>query len=119
MGIKLIIGSLILFRVFIHYYNTALTDIYSNFSVYCPFFNITTYLDLAKYVIIPQFFRNSGESKPAVLLFTKDELRKYDGENTDLLYIAILGNVFDVSSGASYYGVGKVYHGFTGEMLFT
>lgn len=112
MGIKLIIGSLILLRIFVYYYNATLTDIHSNFSVYFPFFNITTYLDLAKFVIIPQFFRYYDE--PPVLLFTKDDLRKYDGET---LYIAILGKVFDVSSGASYYGVGKVYHGFTGEIL--
>lgn len=127
MSMKLIIGSLILIRIFVYYYNDALTDIYSNFSIYFPFFNITTYLDLTKFVIVPLFVKSDNEAqgfvksgsnaKGSVPLFTEDELKKYNGENSDLLYLAILGNVFDVTSGASYYGVGKVYHGFTGNDL--
>lgn len=108
-----IAGSILIVVILFYYYNEAVLDIYSNFGVYFPFLNVTTYLDLTKYVLIPQFIR----SEKSETLFTADELKQFNGENNSRLYIAILGKIFDVSSGTSYYGVGQVYHGFTGILF--
>lgn len=99
--------------ILLFYFNESVIDIYSNFGVYVPFLNITTYLDLTRHVLIPRFIFRENHEK----LFTAEELKQYDGENNSRLYIAILGQVFDVSTGKSYYGVGQVYHGFTGIMI--
>jgi len=51
-----------------------------------------------------------------VKLFTKDELSKYDGaENSLGLYLAIMGDVYDVEKGVKHYGVGGTYHFFAGR----
>ncbi|XP_060599237.1 neuferricin-like [Ruditapes philippinarum] len=48
-------------------------------------------------------------------LFTKDELSKYTGKESPYVYLAILGDVFDVSKGKRHYGEGGGYHFFTGK----
>lgn len=98
----------------VYFFDDSIIDIYEHFSIYIPFFNITTYLDLIKYVVIPRIKSNESAQK----LFTVEELKLYNGENNNQLYISILGNVFDVSDGVSYYGIGKTYHHFTGKVHF-
>ena len=39
-------------------------------------------------------------------LFTKEELAEFNGVERAPLYVAMLGEVYDVSKGAQYYGVG-------------
>ena len=47
--------------------------------------------------------------------FTIDELSKYNGiNNSNQIYISILGNVFDVSSSPQFYGESQSYHYFAG-----
>ena len=49
-------------------------------------------------------------------LITPEELKKYDGtEGSPGLYIAILGQVFDVSKGKDHYGPGGGYSFFAGK----
>ncbi|XP_075220166.1 neuferricin [Lycorma delicatula] len=48
------------------------------------------------------------------ILFTADMLNKYS-ENSEKLYLSILGEVFDVTKGKKFYGPGEGYHGFTGK----
>jgi len=41
--------------------------------------------------------------------FTRDELRPFDGQSLGQpIYIAVLGNVYDVSAGRKFYGPGKI-----------
>lgn len=109
-------GSRILFIFLLlltcYFYHESLLDIAINFGIYFPFLNSTTYLDLIKHVAVPKFKSDTNEK-----LFTAEELGTFNGENSNLLYISILGQVFDVSKASSYYGVNQVYHGFTGEKL--
>lgn len=57
----------------------------------------------------------SSNSVSNVRLFTKDELSRFTGvENSDV-YLAILGDVFDVTEGRKHYGEGGGYHFFTGK----
>lgn len=51
------------------------------------------------------------------ILFTKSALKKYTNLD-DGLYLAILGQVFDVTNGAKHYGPGETYHVFTGIYIF-
>ncbi|XP_055055398.1 neuferricin [Misgurnus anguillicaudatus] len=49
-------------------------------------------------------------------MLTEDELSLYNGEqNSKGLYLAILGQVFDVERGRKHYGPGGSYHFFTGR----
>lgn len=49
-------------------------------------------------------------------MLTEDELSLYNGEpNSKGLYLAILGEVFDVERGRKHYGPGGSYHFFTGK----
>eukprot|EP00667_Euglena_gracilis_P018973 EG_transcript_20241 len=57
--------------------------------------------------------RVSPEGLP---VFTVDELAQYDGRQPGgLLYLAVLGEVFDVTSGAQHYQEGTGYHCFVGR----
>uniref|UniRef100_A0A182KCH0 Cytochrome b5 heme-binding domain-containing protein n=1 Tax=Anopheles christyi TaxID=43041 RepID=A0A182KCH0_9DIPT len=48
-------------------------------------------------------------------IFTEAELQKYDGKQTNLLYLVILGHVYDVTVGFKHYGPGQSYHMFIGH----
>lgn len=50
-------------------------------------------------------------------VFTKQELKLFNGIDKPDLYLAILGNVFDVSRGVKHYGPGKQYNVFVGMPL--
>ncbi|KAI9594557.1 cytochrome b5-like heme/steroid binding domain-containing protein [Syncephalis fuscata] len=50
------------------------------------------------------------------LVFTEEELLKYTGQDPSLpIYIAINGEVYDVTEGSGYYGPGGGYHFFAGR----
>ncbi|CAD5124675.1 DgyrCDS12936 [Dimorphilus gyrociliatus] len=57
-----------------------------------------------------------NEDKKSLQIFTVEELRKYDGTNDKkLIYIALVGDVFDVTSGEKFYGQGAPYCMFAGR----
>ncbi len=45
---------------------------------------------------------------------TYEELRQYDGVSNPKLYIALKGQIYDVT-GSPFYAPGAGYHGFTGH----
>jgi len=48
--------------------------------------------------------------------FTREELKKYDGSNPDLpIYLAVKGNVYDVTEGRRHYGKEGSYNIFAGR----
>ncbi|RIA97086.1 cytochrome b5-like heme/steroid binding domain-containing protein, partial [Glomus cerebriforme] len=50
------------------------------------------------------------------IIFSETELSKYDGSDPDLpIYIAMNGEVFDVTPGKHYYGKGGSYNFFAGR----
>lgn len=51
-------------------------------------------------------------------LFSPSELELYDGIHKPEIYLAILGNVFDVTKGAKHYGPGQAYNVFAGQAFF-
>lgn len=60
-----------------------------------------------------------GASNAPVRMIGKSELSKYNGEvNSPGLYVAILGQVFDVNKGRKHYGPGGGYHFFSGSFVF-
>lgn len=48
------------------------------------------------------------------LLFTPDELAKYNGIQNEKLFLSILGSVYDVTKGAKHYGTEGTYNYFVG-----
>lgn len=62
----------------------------------------------------PPVSSSKSNSKVKTKLFTADELRKYIKKEVGL-YLAILGEVYDVTKGERYYGPGGSYHFFTGR----
>jgi len=60
------------------------------------------------------YFQENKMSDPRA--FTKEELAKYDGSDPSLpVYVAIKGQVYDVSSRKNMYGKGRAYNGFAGR----
>ncbi|XP_047527616.1 neuferricin [Vanessa atalanta] len=49
------------------------------------------------------------------LVFSYDELAKYDGIYIDKLYLSVIGSIFDVTEGKKYYAKGSPYHYFVGK----
>ncbi len=60
-----------------------------------------------------------GESvvvKKNIKIFNLQELKKYNGTNPNLaIYLALDGNVYDVTAGKEYYKVGGPYHSLAGK----
>jgi len=48
-------------------------------------------------------------------VFTPPQLRPYSGENKSPVYLAVRGNVFDVTPGRNFYGPGGPYANFAGR----
>jgi len=48
-------------------------------------------------------------------IFTPPQLMPYDGNNNAPVYLAVRGNVFDVSPGRNFYGPGGPYANFAGR----
>lgn len=62
------------------------------------------------------FGSTSNKSEIENNLFTIEELKQYNGEDGSKgIYIAILGQVFDVKKGKHHYGPGGSYHVFAGR----
>uniref|UniRef100_A0A182W5K1 Cytochrome b5 heme-binding domain-containing protein n=1 Tax=Anopheles minimus TaxID=112268 RepID=A0A182W5K1_9DIPT len=58
----------------------------------------------------PQLQAQDGE-----MLFTETDLLKFNGKESNLLYLVILGHVYDVTDGFKHYGPGQSYHMFVGH----
>ncbi|GLC60265.1 hypothetical protein PLESTB_001592300 [Pleodorina starrii] len=69
-------------------------------------------LVFATYVLI---LRNYSKLPSGVVMFNKDTLAAYNGKKNSPLYLAILGEVFDVTKGRRLYGEEKGYGGFVGR----
>lgn len=51
-----------------------------------------------------------------IRMFTADELKAYNGEgDSKQIYLAILGDIFDVTRGEKHYGPGAAYHDYVGK----
>ena len=62
---------------------------------------------------------HSTKSRSGTRIFTKEELKQYDGSDEKKpVYLALLGSVFDVTRGKRHYGKGGGYSFFSGELLF-
>ncbi|XP_077286308.1 neuferricin homolog [Arctopsyche grandis] len=48
-------------------------------------------------------------------LYTENELSKYNGVDSDFLYLSLLGRIFDVTKGSKHYGPGSNYNIFIGR----
>ncbi|XP_069135483.1 neuferricin-like isoform X2 [Argopecten irradians] len=58
---------------------------------------------------------NTGVNSASDRIFTKEELWKYRGEENGAIYLAVLGQVFDVTKGRKHYGPGGGYGFFSGR----
>ena len=69
-----------------------------------------------------EVFEDNGESRDEIIslkgerMWTREELKKYKTLETGL-YLAILGQVFDVTKGKKHYGPGETYHAFAGNRI--
>ncbi|CAH0394031.1 unnamed protein product [Bemisia tabaci] len=59
-----------------------------------------------------KYLKNTTSSER---LFSISDLSDFNGETRKELYLAILGNVFDVTQGQKFYGRGESYHHFIGK----
>ena len=58
--------------------------------------------------------REQSVDIPKVKVFTREELSNYKGEDGGNVYLALLGNVYDVTRGKRHYGPGGGYSFFSG-----
>lgn len=66
--------------------------------------------------LIPGYIYHDQLDEEHIRLFTAEELLEYNGEeNSKGLFLAILGDVFNVKKGESHYGPGGSYHIFAGR----
>lgn len=68
---------------------------------------------LLSYVILFSCLLFAWSSAQRVI--TEDELKSKNGKDSDEMWLSILGQVYDVSSGKDYYGEGSPYHIFIGR----
>lgn len=60
--------------------------------------------------------QHNSKSTTGEILFTKQDLSKYNGENNDIpIYLSILGSIYDVTKGKKHYGKGCAYNFFAGR----
>lgn len=60
--------------------------------------------------------QHNSKSTTGEILFTKQDLSKYNGENNDIpIYLSILGSIYDVTKGKKHYGKGCAYNFFAGK----
>lgn len=59
------------------------------------------------------FFNNESNNSEGII-FTKEELKLFNGVDNPELYLSILGNVFDVTRGKKHYGPNQQYNVFVG-----
>ncbi|KAJ0180681.1 hypothetical protein K1T71_004085 [Dendrolimus kikuchii] len=63
------------------------------------------------YTEFPKVITNGTRIK----VFTQEELSQYNGNNGNIVYLAVLGKVFDVTKGSQHYAKGSPYNYFTGK----
>lgn len=63
---------------------------------------------------ISSSFLGANAPEEKVRIFSKEELATFKGENTNEVYLALVGHVFDVSKGKKHYGRGGGYSFFAG-----
>ena len=92
---------------------------------YSPFMEFLEDDDWANKVSIPGEKETGDEIQgqyikdPSEKVFTKEELKKYDGsKGSPGIFLAILGQVFDVSNAPKFYGPEGGYGFFAGNVLF-
>jgi len=61
------------------------------------------------------FINTIEATSGSVRVVTKDELAKKNGEDSDELWLGILGKVYDVTEGKQFYGKGSPYSIFVGR----
>lgn len=65
---------------------------------------------------IQHYARNLPLQKQKVKMFTADELAEFDGIKNKKVYLAVIGEIFDVSKGHKYYGPDQSqYSGFAAK----
>lgn len=74
-------------------------------------FNSVNHVDLEK-EIDPE---KENEQTTVIREFTPQELSNYNGFDLEKIYIAVKGNVYDVSKGRSFYGPSGPYSNFAGN----
>lgn len=84
-----------------------------------PRYVCVAFLSLAVLFLPREWFLNLGSvltPEASVRLLTRNELLKYDGsEGSEGLYLAVVGQVFDVIKGHKHYGPGGAYHFMAGK----
>lgn len=87
---------------------------------------ITIFIGIIIHILIKLLFNNSNndekekeeeeeEVKESPRDFTIEQLREFDGKDNKPIYIALKGDVFDVSIAKDFYGEGSGYHCFAGR----
>ncbi|CAK1545206.1 unnamed protein product [Leptosia nina] len=72
-------------------------------------------------VLLQRVYLKSSSNIPEVnettkkLIYNKEELSKYDGVQSERLFLAVIGSIFDVTSGSKHYGKSSSYHYFIGK----
>ena len=60
--------------------------------------------------------KSQTQTKTRTKIFTSNELKRYDGTDPSKpLYLAIIGEVYDVTKGEKHYGKDQAYSGFAGK----
>ncbi|MCJ1413263.1 hypothetical protein MMC19_007367 [Ptychographa xylographoides] len=80
-------------------------------------FLLTLLIILAYYRLRPSPAITLPKAPPPTVfkIFTPPTLRPYNGANSQPVYLAVRGRVFDVTSGRNFYGPGGPYENFAGR----
>lgn len=87
-----------------------------------PRYVCVAFLPLVVLFLSREWFFNLGSilfPEASVRRLTRNELFQYDGsESSEGLYLAVVGQVFDVIKGRKHYGPGGAYHFMAGNFCF-
>jgi predicted heme/steroid binding protein len=67
------------------------------------------------YVALTNASANGNTGGSDEVMITAEELKKHDGDQVGTIWLAVLGEVYDVTEGKQYYGKGEGYAGFAGK----
>lgn len=73
------------------------------------------FTSVAVSILVAMVMVSRQEEHSSTRLFSKDLLAKFNGQRNAPMYLAILGQVFDVSKGKNFYGGGGGYSFFVGR----
>ena len=103
----------------------SLVSFFDTVEKYSPFMEFLEDDDWANKATMPGDDETGDEIQgqyikdPSEKVFTKEELKKYDGsKGSPGIFLAILGQVFDVSNAPKFYGPEGGYGFFAGNVLF-